>query len=65
MCALQVSNDLALSVKMKRCLGLIDIHKIMDVMYVHVTLKRKHLGEQSGLVGQKRKGSLERFGGVF
>lgn len=57
-----VSKDLALPVEMKRCLGFIEIHKIM---YVHVTLKRNHLGERSGLVGQKRKRSVERFGGVF
>jgi hypothetical protein len=43
---------------MKRCLDFIQIHKII---YVHVTLKRNCLGEQSGLVGLKFKEDLTSF----
>ena len=40
---LQASNDLSMSVKRKRCLGFIEIHKIV---YVCVTLKRNPLEDK-------------------
>lgn len=43
---------------MKRCLGFIEIHKII---YVHVTLKRNCLEEQSALVALKFKENLTSF----